>query len=77
LVVRSTQPFVNSDGTAYLLWKADANAIGQTGQPFAQRLRADGLTLAGDAVAVLRSDAGWEWPLIENPALLAMDGAYH
>jgi hypothetical protein len=29
------QPFVDSDGTAYLLWKADANAIGQTSQLFA------------------------------------------
>lgn len=70
------QPFVNSDGTAYLLWKADANAIGQTSQLFAQRLRPDGLALAGDAVTLLRSDAEWEWPLIENPALLAVDGAY-
>ena len=71
------QPFVDRDGTAYLLWKADANAIGQTSQLFAQRLRPDGLTLAGEAVPLLRSsDAGWEQPLIENPALLAADGAY-
>jgi beta-xylosidase len=70
------QPFVDSGGTAYLLWKADANAIGQTSRLFAQRLRPDGLALAGDAVVLLASDAGWEWPLIENPALLAADGAY-
>jgi beta-xylosidase len=70
------QPFVDSDGTAYLLWKADANAIGQTSQLFAQRLQPDGLALAGGPVSLLRSDAGWEQPLIENPALLAADGAY-
>jgi beta-xylosidase len=70
------QPFVDSDGTAYLLWKADANAIGQTSQLFAQRLRPDGLALTGEPVALLSSDAGWEQPLIENPALLAADGAY-
>ncbi|HZA85504.1 MAG TPA: glycoside hydrolase family 43 protein [Acidimicrobiales bacterium] len=70
------QPFVDRDGTAYLLWKADANAIGQTSQLFAQRLRLDGLALAGEAVPLLRSDAGWEQPLIESPALLAADGAY-
>jgi Glycosyl hydrolases family 43 len=70
------QPFVDRDGTAYLLWTADANAIGQTSGLFAQRLRQDGLVLAGDEVALLRSDAQWEWPLIENPALLAVDGAY-
>ena len=70
------QPFVDRDGTAYLLWKADANAIGETSQLFAQRLRPDGLALAGNPVALLRSDAGWEQPLIENPALLAIDGSY-
>jgi beta-xylosidase len=70
------QPFVDRDGIAYLLWKADANAIGQTSQLFAQPLQPDGLALAGDAVTLLRRDAGWESPLIENPALLATDGAY-
>jgi beta-xylosidase len=70
------QPFVDRDGAAYLLWKADANAIGETSQLFAQRLRPDGLALTGNPVALLRSDAGWEQPLIENPALLAVDGSY-
>lgn len=70
------QPFVDDDGTTYLLWKSDANAIGGTSQLFAQPLRPDGLALVGDPVALLRSDAGWEWPLIENPALLATDDAY-
>jgi beta-xylosidase len=70
------KPFVDSDGTVYLLWKADANAIGQTSQLFAQTLRPDGLALAGEAVPLLRSDSGWEQPLIENPALLAANGAY-
>jgi beta-xylosidase len=70
------QPFVDRDGTAYLLWKADANAIGETSQLFAQRLRPDGLAPAGNSVALIGSDAGWEQPLIENPALLAVDGSY-
>jgi beta-xylosidase len=70
------QPFLDSDGTAYLLWKADGNATGQTSLLFVQRLRPDGLALAGEAVPLLRGDAEWEWPLIENPALLAADGAY-
>jgi beta-xylosidase len=70
------QPFVDRDGTAYLLWKSDANAIGGTSQLFAQPLRPDGWRLAGDPVALLSNDAGWEWPLIENPALLAADDAY-
>jgi beta-xylosidase len=70
------QPFVDRDGTGYLLWKADANAIGEASQLFAQPLRPDGLALTGNPVALLRSDASWEQPLIENPALLAVDGSY-
>jgi beta-xylosidase len=70
------QPFVDRDGTSYLLWKADANAIGRTSQLFAQRLRPDDLALVGDPVALLSSDASWERPLIENPALLVVDGTY-
>ena len=70
------QPFLDRHGAAYLLWKADSNAIGQTSQLFAQRLRPDGLALIGEAAPLLRSDVDWEQPLIENPALLAADGAY-
>jgi beta-xylosidase len=70
------QPFVDRHGTAYLLWKSDANAIGETSQLFAQPLRPDGLALTGNPVALLRNDASWEQPLIENPALLAVDGSY-
>jgi beta-xylosidase len=69
-------PFVDADGTPYLLWKADGNAVGRASVLFAQALGPDGLTLAGDAVPLLRNDAAWEAPLIENPALLRRDGRY-
>ena len=69
-------PFVDDDGTAYLTWKADGNAIGGTSQLFAQRLGHDGLTLEGDAIPLLRNDAAWETPLIENPALVRLEGRY-
>ena len=55
-------PFVDSDGSAFLLWKADGNAISQPSTLFAQRLRPDGLALAGQPVALLSSDAAWEQP---------------
>ena len=35
-----------------------------------------GLALVGDAVPLLRNDAAWEAPLIENPALVRLDGRY-
>ena len=40
------------------------------------RGQVDGLTLAGDPVPLLRNDAAWEAPLIENPALVRLDGRY-
>ena len=69
-------PFVDADGTPYLLWKADGNAVGNASVLFAQPLGSAGLTLAGDPVPLLQNDASWETPLIENPALLRMDGRY-
>jgi beta-xylosidase len=69
-------PFVDADGSVYLLWKADGNAIGQTSQIFSQALQPDGLALAGEPVPLLHYDAPWERPLIENPALLAAGGTY-
>jgi hypothetical protein len=69
-------PFVDADGTAYLLWKADGNAIGRRSALFSQRLRPDGLALEGQATPLLHDDAAWEEPLVENPALVWMDGRY-
>jgi hypothetical protein len=68
--------FIDTDGATYLLWKADGNAIGQRSTLYAQRLVPNGLSLAGQPVPLLRSDAAWEQPLIENPALVAADGSY-
>jgi beta-xylosidase len=69
-------PFVDTDGTAYLLWKADGNAIGRSSALFSQRLRPDGLSLVGQATPLLDYDAAWEAPLVENPALVQVDGRY-
>jgi beta-xylosidase len=69
-------PFVDASGVAFLLWKSDGNAIGQASTLFAQPLTPDGLALAGEPVALLSSDADWEQPLIENPALVAAGGSY-
>ena len=63
-------PFLHPDGTPYLLWKADGNAIGQPSTLFAQVLTADGLALVGEPTALITSGAAWERPLIENPAMV-------
>jgi beta-xylosidase len=69
-------PFVDTDGTAYLVWKADANAIQQPPSLWIQALDADGLTLRGEPSQLLRRDAGWETPLIEAPSLVFAAGTY-
>jgi beta-xylosidase len=70
-------PFVDADGTAYLVWKADANAIDQPSSLWGQPLSADGLHLEGTPTRLLGLDAAWERPVVEAPALArAADGAY-
>lgn len=70
-------PFVDADGAAYLLWKADANAIGRPSSLWIQRLQPDGLTLSGSPTRLLGVEAGWEEPLIEAPALVRTGTVYH
>lgn len=65
-------PFVDSDGTAYLLWKSDDNAVGGTASLWGAPLERDGRSLAGPPVEVLRHDAEWEEPLIEGPSLVRL-----
>jgi beta-xylosidase len=69
-------PFVDADGTTYLLWKADGNAIGARSTLFSQRLRPDGMALEGQPTPLLHNDAAWEAPLIENPAFVRLGGRY-
>jgi len=70
-------PFVDADGTAYLLWKEDANAIGQPSSLWIQQLAPDGLTLLGQPTALLRHDAAWENPLVEAPSMVLDSGTYY
>lgn len=70
-------PFVDVDGSAYLVWKADSNAIDQPSSLWLQELAADGLSLTGAPVRLLGHDASWEDPLIEAPSIVRAAGAYH
>lgn len=69
-------PFIDGDGTAYLLWKSDDNALGRPSSLWAAPLRSDGLALAGDPVELLRQDLPWEAPTIEAPSLVSADRRY-
>jgi beta-xylosidase len=70
-------PFVDDDGTAYLLWKSDDNAVGGAPSLWGAPLQPDGQALAGPPVELLGVDAAWEQPLVEAPSLARVaEGAY-
>jgi len=67
--------FVDVDGSAHLLWKADSNAIRQPSSLWIGELSDDGLGL-GPPNRLLVHDAAWEEPLIEAPCLATENGVY-
>lgn len=69
-------PFVDVDGTPYLLWKSEDNALDRPSSLWAQRLAPDGLALVGEPAELLRHDRRWERPLVEAPAMLELAGTY-
>lgn len=71
------EPFVDRDGTLYLLWKNDGNCCGLPIFIYAQRLSEDGLRLIGEPVRLIAYDQEWETPLIENPSMVVHDGKYY
>jgi beta-xylosidase len=70
-------PFVDSDGTPYLLWKNDGNCCGLPVKLWAQPLSEDGLSLEGSPAELIERDQAWERPLIENPAMWEHEGVYY
>jgi len=71
------RPFVDADGSLYLLWKSDDNAHDRPSSLWVQRLEPDGLHLMGSPQEVLRHDRRWERPLIEAPSMIAFKGRYY
>jgi beta-xylosidase len=67
-------PFLDTDGSLYLLWKNDGNAIGADTWLWSQRLSADGLALTGRPARLVKQSAPWEGSLIEGPFMWRHDG---
>jgi len=70
-------PFVDDDGSAWLVWKNDGNCCGLRVSLWIQQLSDDGLALTGTPREVLGYDQAWESPLIEGPSLFKHDGKYY
>jgi beta-xylosidase len=72
-------PFLDRDGTPYLLWKSDENSAACRRAPriWSQRLSSDGLTLVGPASALIARDREWEGDIVEAPSMIRRGDAYY
>lgn len=70
--------FRDAGGQLYLYFKNDGNHpdFRRPTDIFAQRLSADGLSLAGEPVALLRNDREWEAHVIESPTMVRQGDRY-
>jgi beta-xylosidase len=70
-------PFIDADGTKYLIWKNDGNCCGLPTRFSIQALTDDGLRLSGKPSDMgVVNDEPWEGDLIEAPTLILKDGVY-
>ena len=69
-------PFRDADGSLYLYYKSDGNAVGKTSYIWGQRLSADGLKVEGAAVPLIKDDAKWEYKLVEAPQMVKAPSGY-
>jgi beta-xylosidase len=63
-------PFRDSDGKLYLYYKNDGNAVGKPSFIWGQPMSADGMTLSGEPVRLIRDDKPWEFKLVEAPTMV-------
>jgi hypothetical protein len=71
--------FVDGNGTVYLLWKSDQNAVSQTTKTtiYSQPLSADGLHLTGTPAQIFGPDLPWQGSIVEAPDLVQVEGTYY
>jgi beta-xylosidase len=71
--------FVDTDGTAYLVWKSDENAAAcaRPTRLWSAPLGADGKSLSGPPTQLLITDQAWQQGIIEGPAMTMVGGTYY
>jgi hypothetical protein len=75
---RDAEPFRNVDGKLYLHWKSEGIPGNQPTKLWARELSSDGRSFApGSApTELLRTAQAWEGNVIENPSMVAWNGAW-
>lgn len=69
-------PFLNDDGSLFLLWKNDGITLRQESAIWSQPLRSDGLALTGTPARLIRTDQAWEFPHVEAPSMTRVGDSY-
>jgi hypothetical protein len=70
--------FTDSQGSSYLLWKTDDNALGRPTSLWGRLLAANavGFAARSSAVRLLNQTAAWQAPAIEGPAMVRSGRTY-
>ncbi|WP_083753674.1 family 43 glycosylhydrolase [Actinosynnema sp. ALI-1.44] len=68
--------FVDTNGTRYLLYKNDGNAVGKPAIVWLQQVQADGVTFVGGRTELIRNDRPEEAGVIEAPVLVRRASQY-
>ena len=69
-------PFRDVDGKLYLYFKNDGNRVHARTSLWAQPLAADGLSVTGQPVELLKDDQGWEERVVEAPTMVRSPAGY-
>lgn len=69
--------FTDDDGSRWLSWKSDENAVGDPSRLWVVALSADARTTVGEATVALTQGAAWETFTIEQPALVRHGDLYY
>ncbi|MBB4686894.1 glycoside hydrolase family 43 protein [Amycolatopsis jiangsuensis] len=70
------QTFLDSDGSRYLLYKADGATVGPPAAIWSQKLGSDGRTLSGPRTELLRADLTSEKNVVEAPSVVKTSSQY-
>ena len=70
-------PFVDGDGTPWLLWKSEGTLDGEPTRLWSARLASDGQSIIGQPTELLQTAEAWEQPIIERPSMVRTPDGHH
>jgi beta-xylosidase len=70
-------PMRDENGKLYIVWKEDANSVGEPTPVFAQELGEDRRQLIGEKKELFRNTATWEGNLVEGVAMIKHEGYFY